>query len=172
MWTACPLVVGELVQDIESKKPDAIVVWSGPELSLNLLAALGPGEPRTPIYLCQKAAGFLPVNGFPGLEIRLVGPVNRPTAEDELFAARFRQATGEEPGITAQQIYGAVRTVISAVRQVGPNRTRLRDYLANGPAGDPLAGTITFDQAGNSHQELTLLSLPPDPTKKTALASR
>jgi branched-chain amino acid transport system substrate-binding protein len=166
------VVVGDLVPDIESKKSGAIVVWSGPELSLNLLAALGPGEPTTPIYLCQKAAGFLPVNGIPGRKIRFVGPVNPPTAEAELFVARFRQATGEEPGIASQQIYGSVRTVISAVRQVGPNRARLRDYLANGRAGDSLAGTITFDPAGNSRQELTLLSLPPDPTKKTALASR
>jgi branched-chain amino acid transport system substrate-binding protein len=167
-----PEVAGELVQKIESNKPDAIVVWSGPELSLSLLRALEDRERTASIYLSQKAAGFLPLNSAPGLPIRFLGLPNRPERENELFRTRYRQATGEAPGVAAQQIYSAVHTVISAVRQVGPNRARLRDYLATGGPGDSRAGTITFDPAGNSHQVPALISLPTEPSEKLASSNR
>jgi hypothetical protein len=73
------------------------------------------------------------------------------------------------PYLATSEIYLAVRIAASALRHTGPNRARLRDYLASGsPLLRASDGTvqISFDPAGNSMADLLLV-----PRGKLAAAS-
>jgi branched-chain amino acid transport system substrate-binding protein len=166
------LVMADLLHHIRSIQPDAIVIWSDPEVSQKLLSALDIDERTPAIYLCQKAADSSLAQGASKLQVKFVGTANSQGKEREFFEVRFAQVTGEKPDLAAEHIYEAVRTVINAVRRVGPNRARVRDYLANEPLSSAATSTITFDPAGNSRQDFGLFTLLPAPNTRLALATR
>ena len=58
--------------------------------------------------------------------------------------------------MAAREIYDAVRLLAAAVRIAGPNRARVRDYLASGATYSGLGGPVSFDKAGNSQGEYVL----------------
>ena len=58
--------------------------------------------------------------------------------------------------MAAREIYDAVRLLAAAVHIAGPNRARVRDYLASGATYSGLGGPVSFDQAGNSQSEYVL----------------
>ncbi len=149
----------DLAKEIAARKPNAIAVWSGPELAGKLLPALRNIDPSIAIYLCQKAADFLPQIADGGMPWKVMTVVARTGNPREGFAKRYREFAGMEPGIAAEQTYDAVMSIVGAVDEVGANRTRVRDFLASkGPYGSPVRA-IAFDAAGNSRQEVTLVNV-------------
>ncbi len=145
-------------KQIAGSKAKAIVVWSGPELAEKLLQRLEAIDPSVEIYLCQKAAGFLPSSSTGKLRANTMTVVERREDTREEFVKHFREQTGEEAGMAAEQSYDAVMTVIRAVREVGPNRARLRDFLSSEGNRGKMAQVITFDAAGNRLEELRVVS--------------
>jgi len=89
------------------------------------------------------------------------------TAEDgrpeaQLFVERFRKRYGITPDGNAALAYDATMLLADAARRVGPNRSRLREYLAAlGERGGyrGVTGTIAFSADG-------------DPTGKTIVMTR
>jgi branched-chain amino acid transport system substrate-binding protein len=150
----------EMVKEIAARKPDAIAIWSGPELEGKLLPSLQSIDPTVAIYLCQKAANFLPQSAGGEMPLKLMTVVARTDGKPrEGFVERYRELAGVEPGIAAGQTYDAVISIVGAVGEVGANRTRVRDYLASkGSYGSPVRA-ISFDPAGNSQQEITVVNV-------------
>jgi len=155
-----------LTQQLKSREPDAIVLWSGLEATTALLPVLDQELSSAVVYLCSKAAQFRsPPLSSPAWFSASI----RPTTTEPLldFAARFRRQTGVEPTTTAEEMYDAVRVLAVAVRIAGPNRARVRDYLASGATYSGVSGAIAFDQAGNFRGEFAL-QVPVDPPIRAA----
>ena len=75
------------------------------------------------------------------------------------FEQRYQERTGNAPSVAAAQAYDAVRLISATLRKVGPNRTRLRDALAETRDFPGASGPVTFDHAGNDLSPLTLAPL-------------
>jgi branched-chain amino acid transport system substrate-binding protein len=145
--------LASLADEIKSKRPDAIVLWVGPEATATLLSVLHQAAPSVVTYLCSKAAQFSPQSSQPWFNASV--PLPR-TDRALKFAARYRQQTGLEPTVAAGEIYDAVRLLAAAVRIAGPNRARVRDYLASGVTYPGVSGAVSFDRAGNLEGEYVL----------------
>jgi len=144
--------LASLAESLRSRPADAIVLWTGSGAAATLLSALRQAAPSAVIYLCSKAAQVSPQSS-PWFSASLISPTPE-RARD--FAVRYRQQTGIEPTLAAREIYDAVRLLAAAVRTVGPNRARVRDYLSSGAIYSGVSGVISFDKAGNLDGEYVL----------------
>lgn len=61
------------------------------------------------------------------------------------FVRRFEKRFGEKPDVYAAYGYDGARLMIQAVRQSGPNRYRIRNYLAGLESYDGVTGHMIFD---------------------------
>ena len=66
------------------------------------------------------------------------------------FSTRFEAERGHAPDYAAVLTYDATRLLVQAIRQAGPNRTRIRQALANLTPRSGLAGPIHFDGTGQN----------------------
>lgn len=92
----------------------------------------------------------------PAYEGTRVGVLFHPDASPAAaaFAAQFRGTYGREADSFAALGYDATRLLAQALRQAGPDRAAVRDYLAAvGTGGNPafqgVSGTIRFDANGD-----------------------
>jgi branched-chain amino acid transport system substrate-binding protein len=73
-----------------------------------------------------------------------------PRPEVQAFVAAYQRKYGEAPNAYAALAYDATKLVAQAVEQVGPDRVKVRDYLAN--LSEPykgVTGEIQFDANGD-----------------------
>ena len=141
---------------------EAVVIWSDTATAGLILPLLERALPSAPIYLCRKAAQTQPLLSPHSLRggLSLVGRSVEPggvwtapaadSASVGVFAKRYRQRFGEEPGMGAAQAYDAVRILAASLRVSGPNRARLRDALVQVSDFVGVSGTVSFDHAGNN----------------------
>ncbi len=61
------------------------------------------------------------------------------------FVQRFQKRYGEKPDIYAAYGYDGAQLMIQAIKKAGPNRYRVRDYLANLDEYDGVTGHMIFD---------------------------
>ncbi|MGD0536209.1 MAG: ABC transporter substrate-binding protein [Verrucomicrobiota bacterium] len=61
------------------------------------------------------------------------------------FVARYQKRYGEKPDIYAAYGYDGARLMIEAIQHAGPNRWRVRDYLASLDTYDGVTGHMVFD---------------------------
>ena len=61
------------------------------------------------------------------------------------FVGRYQKRWGEKPEIYAAYGYDGARLMIEAINKAGPNRFRVRDYLANLDEWDGVTGHMVFD---------------------------
>jgi branched-chain amino acid transport system substrate-binding protein len=142
-----------LADELKSERPDAIVLWVSPEAAATLLPALHQAAPSAVTYLSSKAAQVLAQSSQTWFSASVVSS----TTDRALnFTERYRQRTGHDPTGAAREIYDAVRLLAAAVRTAGPNRARVRDYLASGTTFFGVSGAVSFDKAGNSKSEFVL----------------
>ena len=144
-----------LADELKSKRPDAIVLWAGPEATAALLPVLHQAAPSAVTYLCSKAAQFgSPTQSRqPWFTTSLLSTTTDGTMN---LTERYRRQTGLEPTVAAREIYDAVRLLAAAARIAGPNRARVRDYLASGATYSGVSGAVSFDKAGNLRGEYVL----------------
>jgi hypothetical protein len=143
-------------QQIEMSQPDVLVLWTNPESAVRFLAIARSYRQDTLALLSRKTAQYSP-SETPAVDRESRGvSQNHQQVEHEfivLSGAQANVAGVDLPSLAAFEIYLAARIAASALRHTGPNRARLRDYLAS---GSPLLrdgnGTvqISFDPAGNS----------------------
>jgi len=71
-----------------------------------------------------------------------------PDERSRSFAARFRAAFGSDPNAGDAMFYDGIMALAAAVREVGPNRPRIREYLAGlgtrRPALPGVTGPVSF----------------------------
>jgi branched-chain amino acid transport system substrate-binding protein len=61
------------------------------------------------------------------------------------FVERYQKRYGDKPDVYAAYGYDGAQLMMQAVRKVGPNRWRIRDYLANLDEYDGVTGHMIFD---------------------------
>ena len=145
----------------------AAVIWTDAATAHRLAAGVRELQPTVPLYLCRKAAQgdsseesqppCPPCGHNDANQWIAAAPENREVWAG--FYERYRLRFGAEPGIGAAEAYDAVRILAAALRQSGPNRTRLRDALAGISTFNGASGVISFDHAGNNTSQVTLLKL-------------
>jgi ABC-type branched-subunit amino acid transport system substrate-binding protein len=157
---------------LQTKEPDAIVIWTDAPLADELLPLVRSTRPSTPVFLCRKAAQ-LDATGI--RDVAEIAPRQRVRSLGELFTvgssqlgqsaaqSKFQQLyfvrTGTNPGFAADEIYQAVHLLAAALRTTGANRVLLRDYLASEGKSRDATGSVPFDPAGNNRQEFSVVNL-------------
>lgn len=161
-----------LADRIRMTNPQAVVLWTDTKLAAPLLRLLQQTAPGVPVFVCTKAAqpGFdasheissaVQTNRTRG-ERRLWTLAPRPEVQNEerrTFTERYISRTGTAPGYGVFQIHDAVRMIAASLRSAGTNRVLLRDSLASGAKFHGLAGTYSFDSAGNLTQEFVIVQI-------------
>ena len=162
---------GKLIADAvqtQLRGAEAAVIWTDTTTANLLLESLRDILPSAPLYLCRKAAqGEWSAVSQPRCRtcngddagVWTTQALNTPSVTHEVFAQRYRQHFGAEPGIGAAETYDAVRVLAASLRQSGPNRARLRDALAGVSAFAGASGVISFDHAGNDLTQTSLVRL-------------
>ncbi len=72
------------------------------------------------------------------------------------FAARYEKRWGEKPDVYAAYGYDAARLMIEAIDHAGPNRFRIRDYLAGLEEWDGVTGHMIFDGRWDNIAPITI----------------
>jgi len=89
------------------------------------------------------------------------------------FVRRFEARYGQKPDIYAAYGYDGAKLLIQAVRHEGPNRYRIRDYLASLDSWDGVTGHMIFDGRWDNIVPISLANFtggewhfsPPPPLK-------
>ncbi|MGB8325632.1 MAG: ABC transporter substrate-binding protein [Candidatus Acidiferrum sp.] len=159
-------------QQIKMIQPDVLVLWTNPESAFRLLAIARSYRQDTLALLSRKAAQYSPSDA-PAIDGESRGvSQNHQQVEHELvvLSGGWVNVAGDDlPYLATSDIYLAVRIAAAALRHTGPNRARLRDYLASGSPlfrGSDRTSQISFDPAGNSLADFLLV-----PRGKLAAAS-
>jgi branched-chain amino acid transport system substrate-binding protein len=137
---------------VKAKGSEAVVLWTGPEVSEGLQSVLRTAVPTVPLYLCRKASQFR--SSPDAADATPIDTPGEPAARHPEFSKRYHDRVGTEPSAAAQELYDAVRLIATAIRTAGSNRARVRDYLASGHTYYGITGPISFDPAGNFQVEV------------------
>lgn len=159
-----------LLATIKKESPEAIVFWTRPESARQLIKRIWEDEIHTPLYLSQETA-----QGGSGLRfalpdalegaVDLRGGIWTVTSDgagsplEQSFARRYELLTGSLPSPVAAEAYDAVRLLVRALRETGPNRARVRDQIASVRNDPGASGLISFDQEGNNRTSVRLVRL-------------
>lgn len=159
-----------LLAKLRARAPQAVVLWTRPDIAKGLIRAMKSAGVRAPIYLSQQAAQQGSGLSFSRLEtegarvpsspgVYTVASTPRKAPSEENFIRRYRSATGAFPSPVAAEAYDAVWLLAKAVRQAGPNRARVRDRVAAMRDFAGVSGTISFDDQGNNRAGVRLVRL-------------
>jgi branched-chain amino acid transport system substrate-binding protein len=141
--------IGPQIQAIKAAEPDAVVFYGQPgdvgrfaaEFRAAGIKAQFFGFDRLNDESFAKNAG----TAAEGTTIAYFFDPNRTDAPWVTFAAKFEKKHGEKPDIYAAYGYDGARMMIEAIEHAGPNRWRVRDYLANLDEWDGVTGHMVFD---------------------------
>lgn len=137
------------VELIRQAGPEAVVFWGNPE-DIGAAAAqlrtagveaafFGFDRLLDPAYV--RSAGEA-AEGT--VAVALLDP-NRSDPVWTGFVARFQQRFGEQPEAYAAYAYDGTRMLLQAIREVGPNRYRIRDRMAAIDSYEGVTGRLRFD---------------------------
>jgi branched-chain amino acid transport system substrate-binding protein len=159
-----------LLATIKKEFPEAIVFWTRPENACQLLNRIREDGIQTPIFLSQETA-----QGGYGLRFALPDALESALDQgggiwtvasagaggplEESFARRYELLTGSQPSPIAAEAYDAVRLIVRALRDAGPNRARVRDQIARVHNDPGASGLISFDQEGNNRTQIRLVRM-------------
>ncbi len=141
---------------IQSRGPQAVVLWTGPALADQLASALRQINRGLPLFLCEKAAGS---GSHRGDGLWAVSRRGAGADARKRFAVMFEGLAGQAPSLEAEATYDAVSLIAVALGQAGPNRARLRDQLAQVSDWTGISGPVFFDGAGNNLAPVALVLL-------------
>jgi branched-chain amino acid transport system substrate-binding protein len=145
--------------------PAAVIILAGVDdaarltLTLRNLFPLQHGSSTCQIFGSHSMGrrSFLDLVGqvAEGVRFPLLVPQDPENPALSEFIARFSAERGRTPDYTALLAYDAMRLLIEAIHQAGPNRARIRLALAQASPWSGIAGPITFDGTGqNTHSTI------------------
>jgi branched-chain amino acid transport system substrate-binding protein len=141
-------------------KPDGIMVYANTNDVLKIIRAVHAAG-ITPAIVSNNGPSTqdlandpIAARDFRGLHyLSLYSPTNRITAAGDRFAAAFAQRFGAAPDHWAALSYDATMLIGRAAQAVGPNRRRIRDWIARvghgGPEYEGATGVIRYDAFRN-----------------------
>jgi branched-chain amino acid transport system substrate-binding protein len=134
---------------IKAAEVDAVLFYGQPEDVGRYAAQLRAAGVKARFYGFDrlKEEGFLRTAGAAadGMTITYFFNPGRPDEAWTGFVGRFEKRYGEKPDIYAAYGYDGAKLMIQAVRKAGPNRFRVRDYLASLEEWDGVTGHMIFD---------------------------
>ncbi len=149
----------QLLATIQSRRPEAVVLWTDNPLARLLVTSLEESGDRPLIFLCQKATAA-EIDSTRSGTAWTVSRSGADSAAQASFADRFRVQAGRAPTTEAAATYDAVSLVLAALRQAGSNRARARDQLARTSNFDGVSGRVAFDGAGNNLAPIEVVPVP------------
>lgn len=171
----------EVLAAIELAAPTHIVLVATPEDSARWLTALRarPALAKAaPRFFGSHTLGrtrFLELAGPAAEGVRFPLLWAPASPEAAAFSARFRSDRGHAPDYAAVYTYDATRLLLTAIRQAGPNRVRIREALIALSPWAGLGSPVHFDGTGQNtaaeiplatirHGAIALLTEPVSPT--------
>ena len=159
-----------LLVQLQAQPADAIVLWTKPETAGGLVDRLQKAPVSTPVYLSLRAAqpssgldrgstDSSIANDLASTSIWTTAPLVTSAPAREIFEQRYEQQTGRLPSAVAAETYDAVTLLAEAFRVVGPNRARVRDWVAKVRGFPGVSGSISFDDQGNNTPSLRLVRI-------------
>jgi branched-chain amino acid transport system substrate-binding protein len=137
------------VKTIKNAEPDAILFYGQPE-DIGYAAALFRKAGITAQFFGfdrMKEAAFRE-NAGEAAEGMTITYFFDPWRTDQTwvdFVERYQKRWGDRPDIYAAYGYDGAKLMIEAVNRVGPNRFRIRDYLAELDEWNGVTGRMVFD---------------------------
>lgn len=137
------------LRTIKDAQPDAILLYGQPEDIGYAAATFRQAGIKAQFFGFDrlKDDGFLK-NAGSAAENTTITYFFNPERTDKVwvdFVARFEKRWGEKPDIYAGYGYDGAKMMIQAVNHAGPNRYRVREYLANLDEWDGVTGHMIFD---------------------------
>jgi branched-chain amino acid transport system substrate-binding protein len=127
---------------------------------LNLLEQLGEMREEMTIFctlpIIDQVDIEMLVKAYPEGTI-LVYPGFRFTGKGPAFEKEFYENYNSLPDATAAYVYDGMILLMEAVRRVGPDRGKIRKFLAGEEFPDCVTGTIRFDEMGNRRNAAELM---------------
>lgn len=157
---ANPQPMAELHAQVRALNPQAIVILAGASDAARFISEAGDKSTRAHLYLNQKATQ-VPIEEveawekFAGVWVAVTIPCESAGQAEDIVARSCAEAD-VPPSLPTAAAYDAIRLLAGALRESGPNRARLRDALAAARNFPGVAGTITFDGAGNNSAKTVL----------------
>ncbi len=137
------------LQAIQGSQPDAVVFYGQPEDVGRFVKMFREAGVQASFFGFDrlKEDGFREAAGphAEGMTICYFFNPSRTDAPWLEFVGRFETRWGHRPDIYAAYGYDGARLMIEAVNRAGPNRYRIRDYLANLDEWEGVTGPMIFD---------------------------
>lgn len=137
------------IEGIKAADVDGVLFYGQPEDVGRLAARLRAEGVKAQFFGFDrlKEEGFRREAGAAaeGMTITYFFNPDRPDAKWQEFVARYAKRFGEKPDVYAAYGYDGAKLMIEAVRQAGPNRYRVRNYLGALEAWDGVTGHLIFD---------------------------
>lgn len=151
-----------LLERVRGEGVQALVLWAEATAAGRVVRHLRQSGSRVEIYLSVGAAQqpFFALSGEYARGVHVMAPFEstKDAAARDSFAAKYKARTGSAPSPAAVATFDCVRLLAQAVNAVGPNRARLRDYLAGSRPYSGEAEGIAFDAEGNLKRHWTVQS--------------
>jgi branched-chain amino acid transport system substrate-binding protein len=149
LYKAGSKTIESQLEAIRAAEPDAIVLYGQPEDIGNYVAQFRKAGLKAQFFGFDrlKDEAFAQAAG-PAAEGTTICYFFNPDRKDQPwvdFVQRYEKRYGEKPDIYAAYGYDGAKLMIQAIDKVGPNRFRVRDYLANLDEYDGVTGHMIFD---------------------------
>ncbi len=142
-----------LLHTLHREQVEALVLWTEAAEAARIATQLRDSGSSIEIYLSVQATQppFFALSGKSARGVHILAPVEgaNTAAGRERFVAQYKARTGTAPTPAAIAAFDGVRLLARAINAVGPNRARLRDYLATGLPYSGATGEMAFDPEGN-----------------------
>lgn len=137
------------IQAIKAAEPDAVLFYGQPEDVGRFVKQFREAGITARFYGFDRLQeeGFRRAAGehAEGMTITYFFNIHRTDPVWLDFVARYEKRWGEKPDVYAAYGYDGARLMIEAIDHAGPNRFRIRDYLASLEEWDGVTGHMIFD---------------------------
>lgn len=137
---------------VKAQQPDAVLMITVEAPGLKLLREAKRQQLQAAVLGSDGWTGLAPYPEANGIYVGQSFTATDPRAEARKFVAAFQARYQVAPTANAALGYDAMMLVVDAIRAVGPDRRRIRDYLASSAERTPFAGVtgpLAFDATGD-----------------------
>lgn len=141
------------LQYIEQSQAEAVVLWGDADEAGHIVRQMEEMGMDLPIFGSSRLVSdhFLEIAG-PAANGVVAAATHNPNRSDSLlhdFERSFEARYGRTPGPFAAHAYDGTQMIVLAVREVGLNRARIRDWLTGRDHYSGVTGRIVFDTTWN-----------------------
>lgn len=160
-----PLRLGFAAADVAKRLEDAdieaVVLFGRPLPAAALVRALRENGSGQALFGALSLAhdDFLAAAGRHAEGAVLIAPEHWCDPGARRFCREYRQAHGSWPSAVAAYAFDGMSFILEAIGRAGPDRERIREYLATSAYPDGVTGPVRFDAHGNRLGPLSLVEI-------------